>query len=159
MPLAVLNPDVIRRLRSRLRLFPIGANRSLEVPDILVPVVEVGRILTDTEFKVNAETSSTSARVVFFTVPENELWTMFAYNAFLSGGDRTSTLWGVGSSAGADFITLETYSATNNPAGTLATPIPVGPGTTIEMLFGAGSSDGAWTFRLLVMKEQLAVRP
>jgi len=80
---------------------------------------------------------------VVFTVPAFEKHYISYINVFRQGGDRTATVLRLRDPTG-ETQNLDTFTASYDILYVPANPLPVGPGWSIAVVIGGGTSDGAW---------------
>jgi hypothetical protein len=80
---------------------------------------------------------------IVFTVPAFEKHYISYINIFRQSGDRTSTVLRLMDPTGAT-QNIDAYSAASDILFVPGNPLPVGPGWSIALVIGGGSSDGAW---------------
>ena len=80
---------------------------------------------------------------VVYTVPEFQKHYMAYINVFRQGGDRSITVLRLVDPTGAR-QDIDKFSAGTDILFVPPNPLPVGPGWSIAVVIGSGSSDGAW---------------
>ena len=80
---------------------------------------------------------------IVFTVPAFEKHYISYCNVFRQSGDRTATVMRLMDPTGAT-QNIDTFTASSDILFVPKHPISVGPGWSIAVVIGSGSSDGAW---------------
>jgi len=151
--------EVWTRLYSKLELnpgapAPGGRGRVLMA---IRPTISVDDLLEIPSIK-NATVELTATAVTFFTVPDDEQWIFYAYDAGLAAGDRDLRAVNLVATAedGGGAISIDAFAAVAIRQIVLAQPIRMRQGWTIDLVGTGGSTNGNWTCNIYVKVEQLS---
>lgn len=162
----MMESDVIRsrrqeiwtRLYSRFDLNPGGIEgRPNNVSKLIVPVTSVDDTLRDSDLEGSTATMIVGT-VIYFTVPDQELWSLFGYFFTRTSGDRdvvNVSLTEAPEDGGAS-MTIDLFTATNERALLFPQPLRIKQGWAVRMTGSGGTTDGSYAMLLFKEVEDLS---